>query len=160
MKRLFPFNASLSIIVSEPSRKFIVTDDKIVSTRDDISPDYYLGVNWYFASWHRLRDGGVRNGRYFPSQRIQDRFSLVAGFLASSPTTSFYVGPTFEVLQGFSITAGWQPRQVSKLKGYRVGDTIKGSIPIEQEWDFGRVGGGVSFDLAIGQALLRLIQNK
>ncbi len=154
---LYNVNLAIAAVGGPGVTEYSVANGAIQEQKPSVAIDYYLGLEVFPLAWHRNGLGDLTMGRYFESayERWWERIPLIAGISLSHPTEKVFVGTGFHVLDGIGLVAGWQPRQVQKLKaGFAPGQAVQGtSAPVEQEWDLTGWGVGIVVDAAVAKTV-------
>ena len=148
---LSAFNLGVLAVVSPGVTSYAVVDGALDEHRSARELGYFFGAHFYPLSWARITSKQrLRPGRYYAPEYVSfaDRVSLVAGVDLSRPRESGYLGLALEIYGGVALTAGWQPRKVSRLRaGAALGDAVTGDeVPTDAAWDLRRWGVGLSVD--------------
>ncbi|MBK7536394.1 MAG: hypothetical protein IPI49_13700 [Myxococcales bacterium] len=147
---LSTFNLGVLGLMSPGVTTYSAVDGALDAHRRARELSYYFGVHFYPLSWARIAKKRLRPGRYFVPEYVAfaDRLSVVAGIDLANPRQAGYLGLALEVYGGVALTAGWQPRQVQRLRdGAALGDPITGDeVPTDSAWDLERWAVGLSVD--------------
>jgi hypothetical protein len=138
----------------DPAATSLRGDGRLEQTDHALDLDTLVIANLYAFSWSRNGEGTWRPGRYFTPDyplAFQDRLSVVAGVNPLHPTRGFYIGGALELVRGISISAGWHPHELERLRdGYEIGSRVLGgTVPTRADWQWDRWSAGISIDTAI-----------
>ena len=136
-KRYF-FAISALGLVSNASTTYTVGNGLIASSQTSVPLNYYLGFQFYPSSIFDdifFNSNYTGKGRYFDGQRnfvdFGDKWSVVLGINVTNPTQSLFLGPSFDLFNGFTIMGGANIQNIPVLtNGLSAGQSIMGmSVP-------------------------------